>query len=224
VVDLFLRIALYQLNNKTKSFIIILFPSCCQQNKARIYPMPTQTTSTEDRRSILRSRAHAFCQTLIVPPPPPELLAEFFIPETEKGGPSIREHGPSWATAHLPFLGRDFVGIGACEEYFVLLSKALKMNLQRDSFPGEEGFVVDADKNQVSVIGKGRFESVATGRSWDEKFIYLLSGWDDEGRMAKWEIWADPLSAWAAISEADINGWKQGEHQSLISVQQHMRE
>lgn len=186
--------------------------------------MQTQTTSTEDRSSILRSRAHAFCRALVSPPPPPELLAEFFIPETEAGSPSIREHGPSWATAHLPFLGRDFVGVGACEEYFVLLSAALKMDLDKDSFPGEEGFAVDAERNRVSVIGRGRFESVATGRSWDEKFIYLLSGWDGEGRMAKWEIWADPLSAWAAISDVDINGWKQGDHQPLISVQQLMRD
>ncbi|KAI0123037.1 hypothetical protein BJ170DRAFT_643131 [Xylariales sp. AK1849] len=179
--------------------------------------------STKSRSSVLRNRAHAFCQSLISPPPPRELLDEFFVPDSNDKKPSIREHGPSWATAHLTFLGRDFVGVDACEEYFNLLSQTLKMHLDKGSFPGDEGFVVDADQNRVSVVGRGKFESVTTGRSWDEKFSYVLSGFDEEGRLTKWDIWADPLSAWAAVSEEDINGWKKGEHRPLITVQYHMR-
>ncbi|KAH6648844.1 hypothetical protein BKA67DRAFT_538855 [Truncatella angustata] len=163
---------------------------------------------TKDRPSVLRSRAYAFCQALVTPPPPPELLKEFFIPEAVGKNPTIREHGPSWATVNLPFLGRDFVGSDASNEYFKLLSQSLRMQLDRDSFPGEDGFVVDAEANRVAVVGRGRFESVATGRSWDEKFSYVLSGWDEDGRIGRWDIWADPLSAWAAVSDQQIDGWK----------------
>jgi hypothetical protein len=178
----------------------------------------------KDRQSFLRNRAHAFCQALISPPAPPELLKEFFIPESKGQNPTIREHGPSWATVYLPFLGRDFVGYDASIEYFSLLSQSLKMHLNEDSFPGEDGFVVDVDANKVSVVGKGKFESVEMGRSWEETFSYVLSGWDEDGRMGRWDIWADPLSAWAAVSEQDINGWRKGEHRSLLSVIQHVRE
>lgn len=183
-----------------------------------------QTNTTKDRSSVLRSRAHAFCQALISPPATADLLKEFFIPEANGNNPTIREHGPSWVTVHLPFLGRDFVGVDASYEYFELLSQSLKMHLDEDSFPGADGFVVDAEANKVVVVGKGKFESVTTGRSWDEKFSYVLSGWDEDGRLGRWDIWADPLSAWAAMSESDIDGWKPGEHRSLITVIQHIRE
>ncbi|KAF2999949.1 hypothetical protein E8E14_002134 [Neopestalotiopsis sp. 37M] len=180
-------------------------------------------TASQERYSLLRSQAHAFCQALLSPPPPEELVKEFFIPEANGKNPTIREHGPSWATVYLPFLGRDFVGFHSSIEYFELLSRTLKMHLDKDSFPGEDGFVVDADANRVAVVGKGKFESVETGRSWDEKFSYVLSGWDEEGKLGRWDIWADPLSAWAAVSDEDINGWHKGEHRSLMSVVQHMR-
>ncbi|KAK8136278.1 hypothetical protein PG984_004218 [Apiospora sp. TS-2023a] len=172
-----------------------------------------------DRSSIMRSRAHAFCQALVSPPSPQELLSEFFIPDQSEGGgsrPTIHEHGPAWATKTLPFLGKSFAGGPACEEYFAVLGDTLKMHLHReDSFPGPEGFVVDEAQNRVCVVGKGRFESVRTGRSWDEQFAYVLGGWDGQGRtLGRWDIWADPLSAWAAVSEDDVDGWKKGEHRS----------
>lgn len=65
--------------------------------------------------------------------------------------------------------------------------------------------MVDADadggKGVVSVVGKARFESVRTGRGWEEEFIWRLGGWDEEARVGRWEIWADPLSAWVAVGE-----------------------
>jgi len=81
------------------------------------------------------------------------------------------------------------------------------MHMSKDTFPGPEGFIVDAEaivegvegRGAVSVVGKARFESVRTGKSWDEKFIYRLSGFDEVGRIGHWEIWADPLSAWEAV-------------------------
>lgn len=80
------------------------------------------------------------------------------------------------------------------------------MHMTKDTFPGPEGFIVDADavvegedgRGAVSVVGKAKFESMKTGKSW-EKFIYRLSGFDDVGRIGHWEVWADPLSAWEAV-------------------------
>ena len=49
------------------------------------------------------------------------------------------------------------------------------------------------------MVAHARFTSVATGKGWEEDFIYRLSGFDDEGRIGHWEIWADALSAWEAV-------------------------
>jgi hypothetical protein len=59
--------------------------------------------------------------------------------------------------------------------------------------------VVDPIANAVSVVAHARFESIKTGKSWEEDFIYRLSEFDEEGRIGHWEIWADPLSAWEAV-------------------------
>lgn len=43
------------------------------------------------------------------------------------------------------------------------------------------------------------FKSVRTGKGWEEEFVYVLSEFDDEGRIGRQELWADPLSAWVAV-------------------------
>ena len=100
----------------------------------------------------------------------------------------------------------------------------LKFVPSADTFPPADEFIVDAttsasasaldlDSDSVSSAKKGegagggsvsvkahaKFESVETGQNWEEEFIYRLSGFDEEGRIGHWEIWADPLSAWVAI-------------------------
>ena len=187
---------------------------------------PVQKTTGEatasksgGRAATMRARAHAFCQALADPPAARELIAEYMVPEPSGRGarPTIHEHGPAWARGALPFLGRDFAGARACEEYFAALGATLRMELDAAaSFPGPEGFAVDAaDGGRVAIAGRGTFASVATGRRWDERFAYILSGWDEAGRrFARWDVWADPLSAWAAVGEADVDGWKKGEHRS----------
>ena len=78
------------------------------------------------------------------------------------------------------------------------------MHMLEDTFPAAEGFIVDTASNAVSVVGKATFESIKTGKKWDETFIYRLSGFDDDGRIGHWEIWADPLSAWDAVGEYEL--------------------
>lgn len=56
-------------------------------------------------------------------------------------------------------------------------------------------------RGAVSVVAHAMFESVTTGKRWEEDFIYRLSGFDQEGKIGCWEIWADPLSAWEAMCE-----------------------
>ncbi|KAJ4288158.1 hypothetical protein N0V90_012175 [Kalmusia sp. IMI 367209] len=161
-----------------------------------------QQQQQQQRADALRGTAHAFCAALIDPPPPSELLSEYFSNE-----PKITEHGPAWATARLPFLGKTFGGRDGCEEYFKILGEVLEMKLGGDAFPGPEGFIVDAEADMVSVVGKGRFASKKTGKGWDEQFIYRLSGFDEQGKIGHWEIWADPLSAWDArgiLSEVEV--------------------
>jgi hypothetical protein len=87
------------------------------------------------------------------------------------------------------------------------------MKLDNDAFPAPESgeYVVDvvatAEKGEselkgvVTVVGSGTFASIETGKEWSEKFIYRFSGFDQEGRIGHWEIWADPLSAWVAVGD-----------------------
>lgn len=84
---------------------------------------------------------------------------------------------------------------------------------QEDTLPAEGEYVVDEGKGRVVVVGlRGRFESVGTGRGWEERFVYVLGmrevdGVDGEGEgMGRWrierlELWADPLSAWVACGD-----------------------
>lgn len=174
-----------------------------------------RTERTDDRAATMRTRAHAFCQALADPAgaAPRELIAEYMVVAEQA---TIHEHGPTWATARLPFLGREFSGASGCAEYFAALGATLHMEAR---FPGPEAFAVDTTASggggSVAVTGRGTFASVATGRRWDERFAYVLGGWDEAGRrFARWDVWADPLSAWVAVGEEDVEGWKKGEHRS----------
>jgi hypothetical protein len=170
---------------------------------------PTPTPSS--MRPRLLNTTRKFCAALISPPSPSDLLSQFFRPDN----PRITEHGPSWASSRLPFLGETFAGVQGCVKYFEVLSEVLEMSLPEDAFPGADGFIVDtnsgenkegASKGMVSVVGKGTFKSKKTGKGWDEEFIYRFSDFDDEGRIGHWEIWADPLSAWVAVGVSEQTG------------------
>ena len=177
----------------------------------------------QTRRSLLQQRAQAFCAAFLdlSNNPPNKILDDHFTIAT----PQITEHGPAWANERLPFLGETFTGREGCLEYFDLLSKTLEFIPNAETFPGEEGFIVDdttrveagaivarADsgmglgwdgRGAVSVVGKAKFRTVKTGKEWEEQFTYRLSGFDEAGRLGHWEVWADPLSAWIAVRGDD---------------------
>lgn len=161
------------------------------------------------RDARLRSQVEAFCNAFLSGDPPGSTLDKLFVPSN----PKITEHGPPWASSRLPFLGRTFVGrskstsSGAtCDDYFTLLGQTLRFHPSENTFPPVEQFVVDSIANAVSVVAHARFESIKTGKSWEEDFIYRLSGFDQEGRIGHWEIWADPLSAWEAVGAEGEKG------------------
>lgn len=117
-----------------------------------------------------------------------------------------------------------------CLEYFTLLGKCLAFEPAKDAegneidvWPGEEGFAIDPDavvhandgeqanedevgRGVVTVAGQGVFKSIKTGRSWEERFMHRFSGFDEQGHIGHWEIWADPLSAWLAVGDEDFHG------------------
>ena len=183
------------------------------------------------RAAALRNAAVSFCSAFTAFKTPERILAEHFVADD----PKITEHGPSWATGRLPFLGHTFAGLEMCLQYFKLLGDTLAFEPDADTFPNEDGFIVDEnavpipsgdttntalpdeidfdvddEQNQgepadrrgvVTVVAQGKFKSVKTGRGWNEKFMYRLSGFDEAGRIGHWEIWADPLSAWVAVGD-----------------------
>ena len=169
--------------------------------------MPDDTKNSQEL--VIRKMAHDFCRALILKSPT-EVLDEYMVSE-----PKITEHGPEWAEKRLPFLGKTFEGRKGCDQYFKLLSETLKMDLNENSFPDLSGCSADARAEArtgadelisetvgtVSLVGKGRFTSLKTGTSWEERFIYRFSGFDSNGRIGHWEIWADPLSAWVAVGD-----------------------
>lgn len=168
-----------------------------------------ESCHTDSRATILRQSAFKFCTALVKPPQPDEFISKYMT-----SNPRITEHGPQWATSQLPFLGVTFEGTEGCGEYFKLLLDTLKVQMDETTFPGLEGFIVDehasatvdaedsaGEKGVVSVVGRATFGSVRTGKAWKESFIYRLSGFDEDGRVGHWEIWADPLSAWKAVTD-----------------------
>ena len=82
----------------------------------------------------------------------------------------------------------------SCLSYFEALSQTLKMHMDETTFPDGNGYIVDPDAmvesesgtGVVCVVGKASFESVKTGKSWHEQFIYRLSGFDADGKIGHW--------------------------------------
>jgi len=68
------------------------------------------------------------------------------------------------------------------------------MHMDETTFPDSNGYIVDPDavvegengSGVVCVVGKACFESVKTGKSWREQFIYRLSGFDADGKIGHW--------------------------------------
>ena len=175
-------------------------------------------TDSASRADLLRSTAESFCKAFVSGTAPTEMLERYFT-----SNPQIHEHGPSWATERLPFLGKTFQGRRqqkssggshsssgtTCDDYYDLLTATLSFHPTEKTLPSSDQFVVDAratgsgggSKGAVTIKLQAEFKSVKTGKGWKEEFVYILSDFDEDGKIGRQELWADPLSAWVAVGE-----------------------
>lgn len=139
------------------------------------------------KRAFLLSAAQAFCNSFASQAPLEDVLAHF----TSKQASNIlvHEHGLKQLA---PFLGRDFTGVEGVKEYFGIISSCLTYDRMRFG-----DYLVDAVENKVSVRGEAKFTWTSTQQSWDEVFTYVLA-FDDDGKVLKYEIWADSGAAYLA--------------------------
>ena len=154
---------------------------------------------------MIKGRTQAFCAAFLNPTnnPPEEILDEHFTTNNLR----ILEHGPTWAQSKLPYIARPFRGRNEGLWYFRLQSETVLFQPDKDTFSGSEGIVVDPDaliagavgRGVANVIGKAKFKAVKTGQSWEARFVWRLSGFDEDGKIGLWEIWNDALSAWMAV-------------------------
>lgn len=161
----------------------------------------------------MRNTAEGFCKAFAAGSSPREMLDKFFTTT-----PRITEHGPPWAKTRLPFLGafhgrrnheNNETSEGTtCDDYYDILTSTLSFHPSPDTVPPREDFLIAIRKNsegkrQGAVIIKlhAKFASIRTGKSWEENFVYILSDFDDGMKIGHLELWADPLSAWMAVSD-----------------------
>lgn len=166
-----------------------------------------ELTDYENTAEHLRTTTDAFCKAFIAGASPTETLDKFFTSNAR-----ITEHGPAWATERLPFLGITFGGrrpkgksyepsSRTCDDYYDLLTSTLSFHPSDNTVPSKEQFMIDPEKRTVTIKLHATFASIKTGKSWEEDFIYVLSEFDDEYKIGCQELWADPLSAWAAVGD-----------------------
>lgn len=168
----------------------------------------------KDRMQNMRTVAEDFCKAFVAGMAPTAMLTRFLA-----SAPKITEHGPAFAKARLPFLATPFRGrrqgggdrMGnrhTCDDYYDILSSILAFHPHPDTVPPKESFLVACTQGAhgewqggVTIKLHASFSSIKTGRSWSERFVYVLSEFDDEAKIGHLEIWADPLSAWMAVGE-----------------------
>lgn len=162
----------------------------------------------------MRKTTHDFCCSFAAGTPGEKCLDQFFT-----ASPAILEHGPVWASQKLPFLATKFQGRRVksleknptetemtqeskttCDDYYELLTSVLSYDPSSVFVPQEQEIAVDPLAGIATVKLHARFQSVETGKAWNEDFVYVLSEFDQNGRIGRHELWADPLSAWMAVS------------------------
>ena len=202
------------------SHVLARLPSELKQDQCLTFPFgswhsdlhvsklpPLAMANPSDTAERLRSAAYAFCEAFVAGDSPTEILDRHFTTNAQ-----ILEHGPSWASARLPFLATTFRGRRSessscpgksttCDDYYDLLTSTLSFHPLDDTLPAKDKFLVDAEKKTVTVKLRAGFASVKTGKSWQEDFVYVLSDFDDDFRIGRQELWADPLSAWEAVGD-----------------------
>ncbi|KAF9468917.1 hypothetical protein BDZ94DRAFT_1208065 [Collybia nuda] len=136
-------------------------------------------------RKELLSSAQQFCEAFSRKEDITNLLSHFSTTHQI----SAIEHGePSLA----PFLGKSFSGTTGVQSYFEMISSLLSYENMTFS-----EFVVDTEARKVALKGNARFTWIATAERWEETFAYMLD-FDEEGKVAEYQVWADSGAAYLA--------------------------
>jgi len=161
----------------------------------------------EQKADLMRSIAYDFCSAFVRGSPPLEILDKYFTANA-----IIIEHGPAWAKTRLPFLATPFQGRRSpqnsdkptgdtCDDYYDLLTSTLRFFPLPNTLPTKEELMIDPERGTVTVKMHAFFASIETGVGWEEDFLYVLSQFDERGKIGSQELWADPLSAWQAVGD-----------------------
>ncbi|GAA5966456.1 hypothetical protein JCM21900_003478 [Sporobolomyces salmonicolor] len=126
---------------------------------------------------------------------------ERFCSYFSRDAPVCVEHGP--AVAELPFLGKPFEGHDAIARYYALITRVLKG--YGSAFEEKDLWLrIEEGAHTASALWTGEADWAVqeTGKSWHEavvwKFELRRSTAESEWKLARWEVWADPLSAYLA--------------------------
>ncbi|GAA5896073.1 hypothetical protein JCM5296_006236 [Sporobolomyces johnsonii] len=126
---------------------------------------------------------------------------ERFCSYFSSASPVCLEHGPS--VAELPFLGKPFKGHDAIAQYYALITSVLKG--YGSAFDEKDLWirVEEGDQKATAVwTGEADWGVQGTGKKWHEAVVWKfeLGKSSEEGKwkFERWEVWADPLSAYLA--------------------------
>ncbi|KAJ3760997.1 hypothetical protein EV360DRAFT_93265 [Lentinula raphanica] len=136
-------------------------------------------------RSQLLALATAFCDAFAQHKDVGTILSYFSTTEQV----SATEHGER---ALAPFLGQSFKGLDGVRSYFGTIATLLSYEKMEFS-----EFTVDAEAGKVACKGNATFIWTETRQSWDETFAYMLD-FDDEGKIQRYQVWADSGAAYLA--------------------------
>ncbi|GAA5992776.1 hypothetical protein JCM11641_007806 [Rhodosporidiobolus odoratus] len=138
---------------------------------------------------------------------PPSTFSSFFISTTPgRSLPCCIEHGPP-DHPDLPFLGKPFTGQQAIEKYYSLISSILK---GKGSTFNEDSLLVKLKEEETRAravwTGTAVWSVQKTGKEWEEAVVWAFdavkavegANGQEEWKIEKWEVWADPLSAYLA--------------------------
>ena len=148
--------------------------------------MPSLSPTT--RASLLRSTAESFVKAFIAGTSPTSILNTYFTSSAQ-----IHEHGPTWANARLPFLGKTFTGRRqpgsppsddgrTCDDYYDILTRTLSYHPNDETVPASERFVVDAEALGPGGEEAGRGSGKRGGDCQDEGEVQEYQEWAGVGR------------------------------------------
>mmetsp|Transcript_38499 Transcript_38499/g.82977 ORF Transcript_38499/g.82977 Transcript_38499/m.82977 type:complete len:160 (+) Transcript_38499:61-540(+) len=157
--------------------------------------MSGRKKNTIDRETLLRS-AQSLCDDFANKESLEQVL-ENFSSSSHDADILCFEHGMKHPL--VPFLGRAFRGREGARQYFELITNLLSYENMKF---GE--YFVDVDNLAVCVRGEATFTWLSTGKSWDEVFTYRLRFDAEEGRVKRYEVWADGLAAFLASTDEHV--------------------